>query len=58
MSILSYLKETKGELAHVNWPSRKQSVVFSIIVIIVSIVVSIFLGVLDFIFSKIINLVI
>lgn len=56
MSIASYLRETKSELAHVNWPTRKQAVVFSIVVIIVSIFVALFLGFFDLVFSRILNL--
>ncbi|OHA94511.1 MAG: preprotein translocase subunit SecE [Candidatus Zambryskibacteria bacterium RIFCSPHIGHO2_12_FULL_38_34] len=56
MSIMSYLKETKGELSHVNWPSRRQSVIFSLVVIIISVLMAFFLGLFDLIFSKILNL--
>jgi len=58
MGIINYLKETKHEFAHVNWPSRKQSVNFAIVVIVVSVIVAFFLGLLDLVFSKILNLVI
>jgi len=53
---MSYLKETKGELSHVNWPSRRQSVIFSLVVIIISVLMAFFLGLFDLIFSKILNL--
>ncbi len=56
MGIINYVRETKSELSHVNWPSRKQSVAFSLIVIVVSVVVAFLLGVFDFVFSKILNL--
>lgn len=58
MSIINYLKETRGELTHVNWPSRKQSITFSIVVILVSVLTSLFLGLFDFIFSRLLNLII
>ncbi|MEK7116972.1 MAG: preprotein translocase subunit SecE [Patescibacteria group bacterium] len=56
MSILDYFKETQGELSHVNWPTHRQSVVFSLVVIIISVLVAFFLGLFDFIFSRILNL--
>lgn len=56
MSILNYFRETKGELGHVNWPTRRQSVVFSVVVIIISVIVALFLGLFDYIFAKILNL--
>jgi preprotein translocase subunit SecE len=46
-----YLNETKGELKHVNWPSRQQTIVFTIIVILISVAVAYFLGFFDFVFS-------
>lgn len=58
MSIISYIKDTKGELNHVSWPSRKDSIIFTAVVIIVSILTSLFLGFFDLVFSKILNLVI
>ena len=45
-----YLKETKGELKHVNWPSKNQAVLFTVIVVVFSIVVAFFLGAFDFLF--------
>jgi len=56
MSIFTYLSETKAELAHVNWPSRRQSMVFSIVVITVSILVALFLGLFDLLFSKVLSI--
>ncbi|OHA87113.1 MAG: preprotein translocase subunit SecE [Candidatus Zambryskibacteria bacterium RIFCSPLOWO2_01_FULL_39_39] len=56
MSIINYFKETKGELSHVNWPTRRQSIIFSLVVIIISVLTAFFLGLFDFIFSKILNL--
>lgn len=56
MSIISYLRETKGELSHVNWPARRQSIIFSMVVIAISVFVALFLGLFDFIFSKILSI--
>lgn len=54
--VITYLKETRGELKHVSWPTRKQATVFTIIVIVFSLVVAAYLGALDFIFTEIIQL--
>jgi len=53
--ITEYLKETKSELKHVVWPTQRQIIVYTVIVIILSTVVAAFLGVFDFIFSKILG---
>ncbi len=47
-----YLKETKGELKHVIWPTKNQTFYYTLIVIILSIVVAYYLGIFDFIFSR------
>lgn len=51
MKVLEYINETKSELKHVNWPTRKQAIIFTVIVIAVSVGVSLFLGLFDFLFS-------
>jgi preprotein translocase SecE subunit len=58
MSLINYLRETKGEMAHVNWPTKKQATVFALVVILVSIFTAFFLGLFDFIFSRLLNLII
>ena len=52
MAFGDYLKETRGELKHVSWPTRKQAIAFTAIVIIISLGLSIYLGLLDYVFSK------
>ena len=48
---INYIKDTRGELKHVSWPTKKQSVWFTVIVIIVSLLTAAFLGFFDFILS-------
>jgi len=49
---IQYLKDTRGELKHVSWPTRKQAVVNSILVVVISLFTAAFLGFFDFIFTK------
>jgi len=52
MSKLSnYILETKGELKHVSWPTRKQTFMFTVLVIFLSVVISTYLGLFDYLFS-------
>ncbi len=53
-----FLRETADELKKVTWPSQKEVIRLTIVVIIVSIAVGIFIGALDFVFTKIISLII
>jgi preprotein translocase subunit SecE len=50
--INEYFKETKTELKHVIWPSRSQTLYYTLIVIILSVVIAYYLGIFDFIFSQ------
>ena len=50
--ITEYFKEVKGELKHVIWPNRDQTIFYTIIVVALSVFVAYFLGIFDFIFSR------
>ena len=50
-----YVKDTKGELKHVSWPTQKQTIIFTILVIVVSIFIAAFLGAFDFIFTGLLD---
>jgi transcriptional antiterminator NusG len=50
MGIGEYVRETRGELKHVAWPTRQQAIAFTIIVIVISLGLAIYLGLFDFIF--------
>lgn len=50
--ISRYLRETRGELRKVTWPTRDESWRLTLIVLAVSVVMSIFLWVFDAIFSN------
>jgi len=50
--LVRYFYEAKEELEKVAWPSRKETVRSTLIVIGVSLGVAVFLGALDFGFSK------
>ena len=58
MKIKEYLKETKAELIHVSWPTRKQAIVYTIVVIVISFATAFFLGAFDYIFSTLLQKVI
>ncbi|MGZ6274523.1 MAG: preprotein translocase subunit SecE [Syntrophales bacterium] len=55
--IIRFLKEAKIELKKVTWPSPRQTLASTSVVIIVVIIVSIFLGIVDFGLSKAIRMV-
>ena len=51
MSLLQYIKDTRGELRHVAWPTQMQTIIYTVIVIGLSLVVAAYLGFFDFIFT-------
>lgn len=53
--IVNFLKEVKIELKKVTWPTRQETVKYTLLVIGVSVAVAIFLGGLDFLFTLLLN---
>jgi len=51
-AIQRYFKETIGELRKVSWPTRKEATNLTLIVIVVTVAMGIFLGFLDFLYTK------
>jgi preprotein translocase subunit SecE len=54
--IQKWWRETIGELRKVTWPTKEEALKMTKIVIIVVIATAIFLGVVDFVFSRLIGL--
>jgi preprotein translocase SecE subunit len=55
MSLITYLKDTQGELKHVSWPTRNQAIGFTLVVVIVSVFVSFFLGFFDYLLKLVLE---
>ncbi len=52
MGLGQYIKDTRSELNHVAWPTRVQTIIYTILVISISLVVSLYLGFFDFLFTS------
>lgn len=52
MAIKQYIKETTAELKHVTWPTRRQTIIYGILVVAISLFVSAYLGLLDSVFAS------
>jgi preprotein translocase subunit SecE len=52
-----FLREVKVELKKVTWPSRKQTIGSTVVVIILVLIISLFLGVVDMGLSQLIRVV-
>lgn len=53
--LIQFLKEAKAELMKVNWPTKQQTINYTLTVIGISIALSLFLGGLDFIFETLLK---
>lgn len=51
MKLTEYIKETKGEMKHVNWPTKSQTLNYTLLVIGVSVVTAIILSIADYVFG-------
>ena len=54
---IQFLREVKVELKKVTWPSRKQTIGSTVVVIILVLIVSLFLGVVDIGLSNLVRVV-
>jgi len=54
---IDYLQEVQSELKKVTWPSRKQTMGTTVVVIVLVAIVSVFLGLFDYGFSMLIQAV-
>ena len=55
--VQQFLKESRAELKKVTWPTPKQAITSTTVVIVVTVIVSLVLGLVDFGLAKIIRLV-
>ncbi|MCX8062280.1 MAG: preprotein translocase subunit SecE [Anaerolineales bacterium] len=56
-AIVRYFRETSGELKKVNWPTRREAINLTAIVLAVTFAMSIVMGFLDLIFSRLFALI-
>jgi len=54
---IQFLREVRVELRKVTWPSRKQTIGSTIVVIVLVLIISIFLGLVDMGLSSLVNIV-
>jgi len=49
---IEYIKEVIAESKKVTWPTRKQTIFFTIAVLAISVIIAYYLGLLDFLFGQ------
>lgn len=53
--LIAFLRDVRTELAKVNWPTRNQLVRYTLVVSGISLFLAIFLGLLDFVFTYLLD---
>ena len=56
--IKNWWRQTIGELRKVTWPSREEAVALTRIVLIVTVILSALLGIFDFVFARLVGLLV
>lgn len=54
-SFISYLKNVRGELAHVVWPNRKQAIFHVVLIVLISALVALIITGFDYVFTGVVN---
>jgi len=57
LGVIRYLRETRAELKKVTWPTREEAMNLTYIVLGVTLAFSVFLGLLDWIFTQVFQLI-
>lgn len=50
-NVITFFKEVKEELIKVAWPSREQTIRYTVLVVLVAVAVGLFLGGLDYLLT-------
>ncbi len=52
--VLNFFREVRGEFRRVTWPSRTEVIGLTILVLLIIVILSAYVGLLDFIFQRLI----
>lgn len=58
MGFSQYIKDTRAEMQHVAWPTQTQTIVYTLLVVLISIAISLYIGFFDFLFTRGLEMVI
>jgi len=54
-ALITFVKQAREELKKVTWPTREQTIRYTIVVIIASVVVGLFTGGVDYLFTTLVR---
>jgi len=56
--VIKYFKEVRAELSKVTWPKKDQVIRLTLIIFVISGAIGLYLGALDFSFTKLLELLV
>lgn len=56
--ISKYFRDTASEIKQVSWPTQRQALYYTLLVIAISVIVSLFTGAFDYLFSQGIGIIV
>ena len=56
--LTKYIGMTIAELRQVSWPSQRQTILYTILVVAISAIVALYVGAFDYLFAQAINLIV
>ncbi|MEE9934608.1 MAG: preprotein translocase subunit SecE [Deltaproteobacteria bacterium] len=54
---LQFLSQAKAELKKVTWPTRKQTLASTAVVMVIVAIMALYLGIIDFVLAKLVKIV-
>lgn len=54
-NLISYLRNVRGELAHVVWPKTRVALTHTLVIILMSAFAAVFIGILDYVFTSLVG---
>jgi len=55
MKLFDYIRDTKGEMKHVSWPTKNQAIAYTLLVLVISLFFAAYLGFFDYIFTNVVD---
>ena len=57
MRLIKYFNDTASEMKQVSWPTQRQAVFYTILVVAISALVALYIGAFDYLFSEAVKLI-
>ncbi len=58
MKFFTYIKESFGEVKHIKWPTKRETAMYTLAVVVIALLVAYYLGVWDLAFATLLKQII